>query len=194
VEEDGVKSAFELAMEKVSGLPELTPEEIAEQKEREYRTIGEGLSYRYLQDAIDAKSLVPEMEKHPGDSGRIVRRAFISGLCDSIQLEDVEAAGKALKGLRELAEDREDFLKNTELYWDILGSYERQVKERFQEFENVARDDLARLGISGSAIRPNLMENESVKKGLADLRHSFEPELKKLRGTVMQKMQDIQQH
>src|SRR5512137_2431855 len=51
-EEEGIKSAFELAMERISGLPKLTPEEKAEQKEREYAPIGTSIAVKYMDGAL----------------------------------------------------------------------------------------------------------------------------------------------
>ena len=76
--EEGIKSALEIAMEKISRLPELTPEEIAGQKEREYMPIGEALCQRYLNGAITDKDLSFELEKCHGDKEHIVRRTLVS--------------------------------------------------------------------------------------------------------------------
>ena len=192
MEEERVKSALEIAMERISGMPELTPEEIAEQKKKEYSPVGEALCNKYLQGIVDAKDLTVELNKHKGESGGIVRQAFIGRLCSSIQLDDFETAGKALKGLLELAEDRDDFSEKVRNSWDrLLNDFEGQMGETLRELEGAAIESLKRLGISGSAIRPNLLEHEPAKQGLADLRQSFEPKLEKFRTMLKEKLQNV---
>jgi hypothetical protein len=48
VEEERIKSAFEIAMERISDLPELTPEEIAAQNEKKYGPIGKVIAGNYV--------------------------------------------------------------------------------------------------------------------------------------------------
>ena len=190
MEEERVKSALEIAMERISGLPELTPEEIAEQKEKEYRPVGQALAGRYMRDIIDRQEIPAELSRHEGDSEPIVRRAFISSLCGFIQLEDSQMTVKALSGLCSLAGEEEGVRKKANTSWTrLLDSYQKQRNKAFQECEASEKEKLAVLGISGSAVRPNLTENESLRKRLQQLHRSFEPELEKLRAMFLGKLQ-----
>lgn len=190
VEEEKVKSALEIAMERISGLPELTPEEIAEQKEKEYRPVGEALANKYLQDIIDVQNIPTELCRHQGDSGRIVRRAFISYLCRSVQLEDSQMAVKALTGLCKLAEDTEGIKEQANAAWIRVQDDFQQLKDQtLQECEVSEKEKLNVLGIFGSAVRPNMTDNESLKKKLSELYRTFEPEMEKLRAMFLQKLQ-----
>jgi hypothetical protein len=190
VEEEGVKSALELAMERISGLPELTPEEIAEQKEREYRPVGEALANKYMQDIIDEQDIQTELSRHRGNAGRIIRQAFISCLCRSIRLEDFQMTVKAMNGLCRLAGDADDIREKANAAWArILDDFENRKNKTLQENEASEREKLNALGISGSAVRPNLKDNESLKKNLDELRASFEPELEELRAVFLQQLQ-----
>jgi hypothetical protein len=107
---------------------------------------------------------------------------------NSVQLEDVEKAAKALKGLLEIAEDQNAIQNRVDDYWNILDLSKHQMEETSQGFESAARKEFERIGILGSAIRPNLKENESTKSLLADMRRSFEPELENLRNAMMQEL------
>ena len=88
MEEERIKSALELAMERVAGLPELTPEEIAEQKEKEYRPVGETLGNKYLQGVIDGREMASELSQYRGEPARIVGKSLVSCLRSSIRLDD----------------------------------------------------------------------------------------------------------
>jgi hypothetical protein len=188
VEEERIKSALEIAMEKLSGLPELTPEEIVEQKKKEYEPIGEALGNRYMRDMIDGKSLLSELRRHQEDEALIIRQALVSTLSASIGLENLQASEKALEGILEATEGREDWKEKAFSFWNRLsGDFERQLKAKAGELETAAREYLKSLGVSGSAIRPNLAENERVKQRLDDLRRSFDPELEKLKVMLVEK-------
>ena len=190
MEEERVKSALEIAMERISGLPELTPEEIAEQKEKEYRPVGEALTNKYMQDVLDENGFMYELNKHQGDSGAIVRRVFISSLCRAIQLEDFQATVKAMNGLCRLAGDAEGMRGKANAAWiGILDRFEQGKNTTLEKYEASEREKLDAVGISGSAVQPNLKENESLKKDLDGLRASLEPELGRLRAMFLQKLQ-----
>ena len=190
MEEERVKTALELAMERISGLPELTPEEIAEQKEKEYRPVGEALAGRYMRDIIGEQDIPAELSRHQGDSGPIVRRAFISSLCRAIQLEDFQMTVKALNGLYSLAGNTEGVREKANAVWiEIVDGFQKRKNKTLQECEASEKEKLAALGISGSAIRPNLGANESLKKEMEQLYRSFEPGLEKLRAMFLRKLQ-----
>lgn len=190
MEEERVKSALEIAMERISGLPELTPAEIAEQKEKEYQPVGEALTNKYMQGILDENGFLFELNKHQGDSGIIVRRALISSLCRSIRLDDFQATVKALNGLCLLAGDAEDIREKANAAWiRILDGFEQGKNTTLEKYEASEREKLDALGISGSAVRPNLKENELLKKELDGLCASFEPEMEKLRVMFLQKLQ-----
>ena len=189
VEDERVKSALEIAMERLSGLPELTAEDIAEQREKEYRPVGEALANKFLQGIMDEESLPEEISRYKEDSGRIVIRALISYFCRSIQLDDLSTTVKALGGLCLLAGGREGIQEKANAAWArILDDFQQRKKRTIQAYEVSEREKLVSLGISGSAVRPNLTENESLNKDLDDLRASLEPEVEKLRAMFLQNL------
>jgi hypothetical protein len=186
--EEEIKSAFELAMERVSRMPKLTPEEMAEQKEREYGPLGTAIAVRYRNGALSDTDLPRELSRYDGSQQAIVRRALISRLCLEIQLEKgLGAARRALNGLMQIAPEktalidqcREGFLK-------IAGEFEGSKEKGSGEFAITAKEQLRGLGISGAAVRPNIEESEQWKEELSRIRQSFEPELEQLRNSLIQ--------
>jgi hypothetical protein len=187
--EEEIKSAFELAMEQVSRLPELTPEEISEQKEKEHRPVGEALCHRYLQGDIEASALLPELQRYPGDSGKIVRKSFATCLLRAIRLDDSQAAGKAMKGLFGVIEDGNELQEIVWTSWSrMLGDFERHREVLLLEMEYLAKERLAVLGISGSAVLPNLKGDEISTQRLSDLHRSFEPRIDELRALLKSRL------
>ncbi len=187
--EDGIKSALEIAMEKISGLPELTPEEIARQKEKEFALLGEALCHRYLDGAIAGGDLVTELGKYREDRRRIVRRALVSSLCLSLQLEDILKADRAYKGIAQLLADKsgdsDEMIRN---FKKIIDDFAQESQGKSREFEAKAREKIRKMGISGSAIRHNLKEDESWQTELRRIRQVYEPRLERLRNLLMRKI------
>lgn len=191
MEEERIKSAFELAMERISAMPELTPEEIAAQKEKQYRPVGEAIAGRYLKGLISGAEIPGELDKYRDEQQQIVRRGFISGLCAKIHLqEEPETVEKALKGLGQLSPGKKTLLEHAaQDFGRIAGEFEQDKRKRSSDFGNSAAKMIEELGIAGSAVRPNLNENEDWRKELAGMRQACEIRLKALRSELQQALQ-----
>ena len=187
VEEEGIKSALEIAMERISSMPKLTPEEIAEHKGKEHRPIGEALCNKYMQGIIEAKSLLSELNQYRGEPERVVRKALVSCLCRSIHPKESAASVRAMEGLFSIAEDRENLREKANVSWmQIYEDYEQRKSALLKELESAARTNLANLGISGSAVLPNLNKEETSAQGFAALNREFDQKLEALRSLLLQ--------
>ncbi len=186
MEEERIKSALEIAMERISGLPRLTPEEIAAQKEREYWPIGESLAHRYLEGALPADQLKAEADRHEGEQGRIVRRALLRTLGGWIRLDDAPKAQQALAGMALFMTDKDLSGEAEVRLRHILDAYEREKAEKAREFESISRGELLKKGISGSAVRPNLEQDEDWKQELVRIQEEYQPGLADLREMLLQ--------
>jgi hypothetical protein len=187
LEEERVKSALELAMERISAMPELTPAEIAAQKEKEYGPVGTALAVKYMSSAIAAGELPVELSRHAPDRRPAIRRSLVSNLCRGILVEDTpETAVKALKGMSQIAPEKSEFLAKMEASLsEILGEFEAAREKGFHEFDALAYEKIRDLGISGSAVRPNMIESEEWKEELGRIKQAFEPRLENIRNTLM---------
>lgn len=187
MDEERIKSALEIAMEKISGLPRLTAEDIAAQKEKEYGPIGESLANRYLEGALPADQLKTEADRHEGEQGRIVRRALLRSLGGWMRIEDAPKALQALAGMALFMSDRKELAAEAEeKLRRLLDAYEREKAERAGEFEDLARKELLEKGISGSAVRPNLEQNENWRRELIRIQEAYQPRLAELREVLLQ--------
>ena len=189
-EEEGIKSAFELAMERISGLPKLTPEEKAEQKEREYAPIGTSIAVKYMDGALADSELPIQLKRYDGIHQRIVRRALISSLCREINFANGrDTVRKAWNGVSRIAPEQRGALESIEKsFWEISAEFEAAKEQRFREFVISANDGIKKLGISGSAIRPNLNENEQWEQELNEARKAYEPKLKNIVDSLMREL------
>jgi hypothetical protein len=188
LKEERIKSAFEIAMEKLSDLPELTPEEIREQKEKEYGPVGEALAKRYLSGAISDGELPAELARHAGEPGKIVRHALADGLCRELNLENnIEIGERALKGLKLLVSEKSKAIEKIgNEFREMVEEFDKKAEEASRQFEVLAIERLGKLGIAGSAVRPNMNEDEHWNKHLQEIQNVFEPRLGAIRNRLMQ--------
>ena len=190
MDEEKVKSALELAMERLSSMPELTREEIAQQKKIQFQPVGQAIGRRYLAGMVDDRGMLEELARHGAESGRIVRSACIATLCASIRVEDILAAGRAIAGLSRLAGSPEAFQQEAGSSWDRLrGECGKREEDTIRKFESAVRETFSSIGISGSAMRPNLRGNESFQAELESVRRSFDRELAEFRTELAEKIE-----
>ncbi len=189
MEDEGIKSALELAMERVSKLPELSAEEIARQREKEHLPLGEAIGHRYLEGILAVRELATEAGRHEGDGGRIVRRGLIDCLSGTIGLGNPAAAERALAGLLALAGKGDDAQAAAE--WKrTLDAYEMKRADLAEEQAAGARARLAALGISGSAVVPVMERDEGYIRALEGVRRECEPALERLRARLRREAEE----
>jgi hypothetical protein len=191
VEEERVKSAFELAMERISAMPELTQEEIAAQKEKQYRPVGESIAGRYLKGLLSGSEILKELDKYRDEPRQTVRRGLVYALCAKIHLqEEPETVERALQGLGQLSPGKKSLIEKAEqTFRRIEDAFEQNKDKKSSDFGNAAAKIIETLGISGSAVTPNLNENEDWQKELARMRQTCETWLKALRSELQETLQ-----
>lgn len=191
MKEERIKSALEIAMEKISDLPELTREEIEEQKEKEYGPVGEAVARKYLSGRISDSELPSELAHYSEAEGRIIRRSLVAGFCREIRLENEESSSaRALKGLRLLASEKSDFVgKMGDEFRKTIDEYSGLKEAKSPQFGILAKERLAKLGISGSAVRPNLSEDTHWKEQLREIQNLFETRLTEIRSRLIHELQ-----
>lgn len=147
-----IKSAWELAMEKVDKLGKLSPEEMRRQKEDRCREIGEGLAEKYLAGA-PLRDLKLDLDKNKGEDRGLVEAAVAARLIASIDLGDAERVSRVFEGLSAVdtgsRETQPDIGAEIEA---LFGEYREADQKRRRELDTAARGVLHQLRISGSAI------------------------------------------
>lgn len=175
-----VKSTIELAMEKAARLPRLTKEEIRQRREEEYGPRGRAIAELILRGDLAADRLELELSKYDGEEGEIVRRAFLARLCQAIDLEDAEATARAFEGIEAVV--RDGHLKEASNRWSgILRDYQEQRQQELSTTEAAESGALRELGVSGSAIRLNLQQNQSWRKKQSELLQRFRPQVEEIK-------------
>ena len=181
--DDRIKSALEIAMEKIAGMTELTPEEVDEQREREYRPRGETIANKYLQNTLRGKDLRSGLRKYKGREGEIVRKAFLSTLCQSLGMADIDKSLKAVDGIQIV----ETNMKLEEIKREIESvslEFRQQTEQRRAVYENVAKEKLRERWISGTAVRPNPDESADWQRELAGVQSEYDARLGRLKDNL----------
>jgi len=186
VEEYRIKSAWEIAQEKMASMPDLTPEELSKQKEREFEPIGEAIAKKYLGGAIKAAELKTELSKYRGAEGQIVKRALISSLVQSIEPGDAARSKRAMEGFQIFAGAGSHFEEVRNAFERIFSEFEKEAQQQRKAFETLEKERLQRLGISGSAIRPNVNEKQDWQQARRRIRQSYDVKVDKLRKDLVQ--------
>ena len=136
-----IKSAWELAMEKVEKLGKLSPEEVRRQKTEKCLS---GLALRDVRI---------ELDKYKGEERELVRAALASKLIDAIELGDAERLSKVLEGISELnLKSREGLASIRAEIEQLFAECREAEQKKRREVETAARGVLHQLRISGSAI------------------------------------------
>jgi len=135
--DDIIKSAREIAAEKVAGLGEATEEERLEWK---YIPEGEKLATRYL---TESTNLAPELDKYDQGVRKYVARGVTNVLVRSISLPDSDLAKRnnkrAMDGLK-LVKSNQIALENTysqmrRIFDHYLGQGAEQRQQAYQAFK-----------------------------------------------------------
>ena len=147
-----IKSAWELAMEKVEKLGKLSPEEVRRQKTEKCGSIGQGLAEKYL-TGLALRDVRIELDKYKGEERELVRAALASKLIDAIELGDAERLSKVIEGISELnLKSREGLASIRAEIEQLFAECREAEQKKRREVDAAARGVLHQLRISGSAI------------------------------------------
>jgi len=186
VAEDRIKSAREIAMERLANMPALTPEELAEQREKEYGPRGIAIARKYLDGTLRSSELKRELKHYRGKDGEAVRKAFVSTLCKSIGLRDEAKSVKAIDGIAAVA-GKADLAGMKQEIETISGEFRRQEEQRRAVYEDLEMENLNDLGISGTAVRPNVAGSEDWQQELAGIEAGYGERI----GIIREKLSEL---
>jgi hypothetical protein len=184
VEDKRIKSALEIAMERAASMPGFTQEELAKQKEREYQPRGAAIGRRYLEGALKERDLQTELSKYRGQEGEIVKRAFLLTLNQSIKLESKSLSLRVLYGIKaiEPTTDLGEMKRQIEAIFDEFG---QQVEQKIGRYEALEKERFQKLGISGSAVKPNLEESQTWQEELKRIQSEYDSRISKLKENLL---------
>jgi hypothetical protein len=175
-----IKSAREIAQEKVSKLGELSPEERKGQRQDKCRLIGKSLADKYLSQ-YDIRLLEAELNKHSAQDKNLIIQAAIHRLIEVINLKYGSRLNKISQGILTLA-NTETAIETLGKIKELFQEYEETENRERQEIEKAGREILHQLRVSGTAIgQINIRAKEEWEKKLIQLAGPFEERLNELK-------------
>ena len=148
-----LKSAFDIAMERARKLGGLSTEDKRKLREEELAEVGQALGKRYL-SGLPIRDVELELGKYKEEDRQILVRYLLSSLVDKINLTDSADVEKILEAVRHFSESPEV----VESIRGLIDEYQKAAEKTRQEIQSkllaAKRKELAKRGISGSAVEP----------------------------------------
>ena len=178
--EEKIKSAVELALEKTAGM-KVTPEDVAAFQDKKLRDRARGLAAKFM----DGQKRSSDLEKELSQTDREEREQFRATLSEELfSFVQLGAdCARPLEGLEAIAGgERKAHLKKLEA---LIETYQAEYSKAEEKRTSNLLDSLKKGGISGSAVLPNLRDDEEWLKTSENLRSTREPELNELRALLL---------
>ncbi|MBU2647179.1 hypothetical protein KKI24_20890 [bacterium] len=166
--EGRVKTAFELAMEKVAEMPALNLEEIREEHKKESLSKGEAIARRYLQNIKRQTDIKSEIAAFEPEQRVFARNAALQWLSRELSLTQVEANRHILEGIASLNPDISVDLAMKRLN-KVIDGFQKEIMAAYSLIEKSEINLLKKEGISGSAVKPNLRHHNTWLTKQAEL-------------------------
>ena len=182
--DDRIKSAFEIAMEKVRAIGEPTEAEVREYRVKEFRPYGKVIAENFLARKIKESGLSFQLGEYTGEARGIVERAFIETLVDAITLDQAERSRQAISGIQAVRTGP-DIAELRSRYDAMHTDYVALQNTAREEIEAVLNRELSSEGIGGSAVRPVIRSSTLWKDREKDVQIDLRERLRALRQTVL---------
>ncbi|MFU8796526.1 MAG: hypothetical protein ACNA7X_04450 [Dehalococcoidia bacterium] len=178
---DELKSAWEIAQERVSRLGKLSADEQRQQQRQRCHQVGLVLAGKWL-DGSEKMDLALEIGQHGEDDRPMVRDSVIQQLVQAIEpasAGSIERVTKGIEGINTLAPELGPGLDEIRR---LLHEYEEAEREARQEVEGSYRETLHRLRISGTAVAGiNIEATEEWQAARQRLVEAFSPRFEDLK-------------
>lgn len=169
-----LKDAWEIAREKANKLGKLSPREMQQQREQEYRQVGKGIAQRYL-DHPEPLNLSVELDSRPTEGRDFTVRTITDYLAQAMDLESHSRLEKIIQGIAAIEPRLQPVIEQIR---ELAQEHEQTLRMTRQAIENKGREALHQLRISGTAVRA--INTEAVPEWQQDWRKLTEPFLPKL--------------
>lgn len=176
-----IKSTIELAMERTRKFS-ISEREREEIKQREILQKATSLFHRYREGHLALNEILKQIERMEKKTATEVKEYLLSQWIDSLSLDDEEE--RIFRGIESLGQGKIDKVKQK---FHSLASQYGEGKKKAEETVKAQRREILRAsGIYGSAVEPNLEEDEFWRKENEKLGVSYQTALdeikKQLRG------------
>jgi len=152
-ENEKIKSALEIALEKAEKLGALSEEERQRLKDEELVAAGEALAKRYL-DGLPLRDIEVELGRRREGDRQGISRNLLSRLVDKIDMEHTAGNERILAAIQHLSGDSGVVRSMRDLLQEYEAAMEKARREKQSALEAAKRRGLELKGISGSAVDP----------------------------------------
>jgi hypothetical protein len=147
-----LKSAFDIAMERAQKLGGLSAEDKRRLREEDLSEVGQALGKRYLR-GLPIRDVDLELNKYKEDR-QILIRYFLAFLVDRISLTDTGDVERVLEAIQHFSGSPKVIDGIRGLINEYPAAVEQARREIRSKLGTARREELARKGISGSAVEP----------------------------------------
>lgn len=151
--DDKIKSALEIALEKAQKLGVLSDEEKYRLKDEELVATGEALAERYL-NGLPLRDVEAELAGRAEEDRRMISHHLLQHLLDRSDIGHIGRDDKILAAIQHLSGDSAIIQSIRDLLQEYEGAKEKVRQENLSALEAAKRSDLERKGIAGSAVEP----------------------------------------
>lgn len=179
-----IKSSIELAMERTKGLV-FTEEEKRQLEEERERRIAQALILQYLRGEMSLR----ELERKRKEATPTGRRALDKVFVESLEME-AEALPKVLEAIESwLGKTNRHVVQKVK---DLTVQWGQAVQKRKKRIKAELREDLAKRGVQGSAVEPNVEASLAWERALKELQEEFSDKVSSLREQLLQALAQVE--
>ncbi|MBE0481400.1 MAG: hypothetical protein IBX68_10540 [Dehalococcoidia bacterium] len=171
-EKDRIKSACEIAMEKVRKLGSLSAEEQKKMKETELLATAEAYSGR-CQKGMPVTQLILDLERFPSEDRTVIKKHLVRKLAATVELKDLTANQRTYELLEGLTGNRKEIDCFVEITKEYQAALARARNENLSRLSASKIRGLAMQGISGSAIEPAIENSAEWRRVQSELDREF---------------------
>lgn len=171
-----IKSTLEIVMEKTKGL-RMSESDKEKLREEALSQKAKGLCSRYLEGQIDWEALVTDLRGRDERDRSLIKRAVYHHLVESLDISSYnDLASRAIEAL---ANGRaKEILKKVH---DLTTSYFKGRQKKQKKIRPDIWAKLAKKGISGSAVEPNVNDSPEWKQMEKQLIRQYREKLGELK-------------
>jgi hypothetical protein len=171
-----IRSTLDIVMEKTKGL-RMTDEEKERFWEEGISQRANGLCVRYLDGHMEWEDIEKEILKGEAREIPILKKALLTHLVNSIRLSALN--DRAMNAIDLLTTGREK--ENLKRINDLISIYLKTKKKREKRLRADLWAELEKIGISGSAVLPNVEDNPKWKAMESEIETEFNKKLQELK-------------
>lgn len=179
-QDDRIKSALEIAMEKAQSLGALSDEEKVRLRAGELDSAAEALAQRYL-SGVPLREIEAHLARHGEEELPAIRDRLLRRLLDAIVLSPGSGNDRVLAAIEHISGDAEPARAINSLLQEHEQAMEKHRLENAGALQEAKRRELEQKGISGSAVEPAIETSPDWVRARQSLDSDFEQRLQDIK-------------